>query len=98
MTCGRGTWPEQQAAGCVVVALALDDAPLALLALRDEVRPEAPEALAALRARGLRLLMCTGDAEATALAVAHTVGLREEDVRAQRLPQEKAALLQESSA
>ena len=66
--CGRGTWASQQEKGSVVVALALNDEPLALLALRDEPQLGAVEAIRALRSRGLRVLMCTGDAQPTAQA------------------------------
>jgi H+-transporting ATPase len=47
-----------------------------LLALSDPPRPEAAGCLAQLNSMGIRVVMVTGDAEATAAAVAHAVGLQ----------------------
>jgi P-type E1-E2 ATPase len=56
---------------------------------RDVVRPEAAEAVAALRRRGVRACMLTGDAPAAAAAVAAAVGIPAADTHAGLLPQEK---------
>jgi Cu+-exporting ATPase len=61
---------------------------LGLFAIADPVREGAREALAALKALGVRPVMLTGDAERVARAVAATVGI--EDVRAEVLPDHKA--------
>jgi len=82
--------------GTVVVALSLDSTPLALLALRDELQEGAKEAVTQLHRRGFRIFMCTGDAPATAQAVASSVGIT--DVRAACMPENKAALVQELTA
>jgi Cu+-exporting ATPase len=63
----------------------------ALMAFADEPKPEAREALAALRARGLRLGMISGDNRAAALAMGLRLGLREDEVMAEVLPGDKAA-------
>jgi Cu+-exporting ATPase len=63
----------------------------ALMAFADEPKPGAPEALAALRARGLRLMMISGDNGAAALAMGERLGLRAGEVLAEVLPGEKAA-------
>jgi len=63
----------------------------ALMAFADEPKPEAREALAALRARGLRLAMISGDNRAAALAMGLRLGLREDEVMAEVLPGDKAA-------
>jgi Cu+-exporting ATPase len=65
--------------------------PLALLAFADEPKPGAREALAALRSRGLRVVLISGDNRAAALAMAQRLGLREDEVLAEVLPGEKAA-------
>ncbi|MEJ7930262.1 heavy metal translocating P-type ATPase [Ramlibacter sp. AN1015] len=65
--------------------------PVALMAFADEPKPEAAEALAALRARGLRLMMISGDNEAAAQAMASRLGLRPGEVMAQVLPGDKSA-------
>ncbi len=64
----------------------------ALLAFGDEPKPGAKEALAALRARGLKLVMISGDNQGAAEAMAHRLGLRpqEGEVMAEVLPGDKA--------
>ena len=52
---------------------------LALLALGDEPKPGAKEALAALRARGLKTVMISGDNRGAAQAMARRLGLRPEE-------------------
>jgi Cu+-exporting ATPase len=65
----------------------------ALLAFGDEPKPGAQEALTALRARGIRTVMISGDNRQAAEAMARRLGLRPEDgeVLAEVLPGEKAA-------
>ncbi|MBX6771152.1 MAG: cation-transporting P-type ATPase [Chloroflexi bacterium] len=53
---------------------------LGLIGLTDPPRPEAAEAIAALRAAGVRVLMLTGDHPATARAVARQVGIPAERI------------------
>ncbi len=65
--------------------------PLALLAFADEPKPGAREALAALRERGLRVRLVSGDNRAAALAMAQRLGLGEDEVLADVLPGDKAA-------
>jgi Cu+-exporting ATPase len=65
--------------------------PQALMAFADEPKPEAAQALQALRARGLRLVMISGDNRAAAVAMAARLGLRDDEVRAEVLPGDKAA-------
>ena len=64
---------------------------LALLAFSDEPKPQAREALQALRARGLRLLMISGDNRGAALAMGQRLGLSADEVLAPVLPADKAA-------
>jgi len=61
---------------------------LGLLALRDEPRPNARAAIAALRAQGIACTMLTGDNARTGAAIAADLGL---DVRAELLPEDKVA-------
>ncbi len=65
----------------------------ALLAFADEPKPGARSALAALRERGLRLVMISGDNRGAAEAMARRLGLHPEDgeVLAEVLPGDKAA-------
>ena len=81
------------AEGATVSALALGDRVLALLAFGDEPKPGAAEAIAALRARGLRTVMISGDNRGAAEAMGRRLGLRPEagEVMAEVLPGDKAA-------
>ncbi len=67
---------------------------MALLAFADEPKPEAAQAVARLRARGLRVVMISGDNRRAAQAMAERVGIAAEDVRAEVLPGDKAAVVQ----
>lgn len=63
----------------------------ALMAFADEPKPGAREALERLRARGLRLVMISGDNRAAAQAMARRLGLQPDEVQAEVLPGDKAA-------
>ncbi len=63
------------------------------IAVSDPLKPNAAEAVAALRAEGLRIVMLTGDAPATAEAIAARVGITE--VHAGVLPADKARIVNE---
>ena len=69
----------------------------ALLAFGDEPKPGAKQALAALRARGIRTVMISGDNRGAAEAMARRLGLRPEEgeVLAEVLPGDKAARVTE---
>ena len=58
-----------------LVAVTIDDAPAGLIALADPIKSTTPEAIAELHRLGLRVVMVTGDREATARAVAQELGL-----------------------
>jgi Cu+-exporting ATPase len=64
----------------------------ALFAFGDEPKPGAKEALAALRARGIKTVMVSGDNQGAAEAMAARLGLRPQDgeVMAEVLPADKA--------
>ena len=66
---------------------------LAVLAFGDEPKPGVREALAKLRMRGLRLVMISGDNAGAALAMAQRLGLRADEVHADVMPGDKAALI-----
>ena len=63
----------------------------AVMAFADEPKPGAREALDALRARGLQVLMLSGDNEAAALAMGARLGLSAGEVLADALPGDKVA-------
>ncbi|WP_198659215.1 cation-translocating P-type ATPase [Nocardiopsis sp. FIRDI 009] len=63
------------------------------IAIRDDLRPEAAEAVAALHRTGVRTVMLTGDNERTARALAARVGI--DEVHADLRPEDKARLVAE---
>ncbi len=79
-----------EAEGCTVSWLAQAGAAhvTALLAFRDQLKPEAAAAVAGLKALGIRTVMLTGDSAGAAAPVAAQVGI--DDVVAGIMPEEKA--------
>jgi P-type Cu+ transporter len=75
--------------GATAVFIAIDGKLAGVAGIADPVKPAAPEALTALKGEGIRLVMLTGDNAVTAAAIARKLGI--EDVRAEVLPQDKAA-------
>jgi Cu+-exporting ATPase len=57
--------------------MALDSMPIGYFDARDTLRPDAAEAVAALRRAGLRVLMLTGDSAAAAAPIARQAGITE---------------------
>ena len=87
---------ELAAQGRSPVYAAIDGELAGLVALADAPRREAAGAIAQLRELGLRVLMVTGDREAPAQAIAHQVGV--DEVRAEVLPGDKAAIVRDLQA
>ena len=71
------------------VYVAIGGALAGALAIADPVKPTSREAIATLRALGLRVVMLTGDHRATAAAVARAAGI--EQLVAEVLPEGKVA-------
>jgi Cu+-exporting ATPase len=67
--------------------------PLAVLAFGDEPKPGVQDSLAKLRARGLRLVMISGDNAGSAQVMAARLGLHPDEVHAEVMPGDKAALV-----
>jgi Cd2+/Zn2+-exporting ATPase len=85
---------ELQAAGQTVVLIGDRQGLWGLLALRDQVRPSAREAVAALRAAGIgQVVMLSGDNTRTAAAIARELGIAE--VWAELKPADKVGAVQE---
>lgn len=82
------------ASGRTIVVVGNDDHVCGLLALADEIRPEAASAVRALHAAGVRnLVMLTGDHRPTAEVVAREVGI--DEVRSELLPEDKLRIIEE---
>jgi len=81
----------EQGQGRTVLYLAESRRPRALLSAADTVRGDAAEAVAALHAEGLRIVMLTGDNRTAAEAVARAVGI--DQVEAEVSPERKAEVV-----
>ena len=79
--------------GQTAVYATLDGKPAGILVVADPVKESTVAVLKSLKADGLRLIMLTGDNEATARAVAKSIGL--DEVRAGILPDGKADVIEE---
>ena len=82
--------------GASVMFLSVDGHLAGAVAVADRIKDTTPQALAALRADGLRIVMASGDAQATADAVGHALGI--DEVHGQVRPQDKVALVNKLKA
>src|SRR5271166_5499062 len=80
-----------ETAGMTAICVALDGRATGLLYLSDEMKASTPEAIRALRADGLRVVMLTGDRCEPAQRVAAELGI--DELHAEVLPQEKGQLV-----
>ncbi|MEW6449096.1 MAG: heavy metal translocating P-type ATPase [Pseudomonadota bacterium] len=82
---------ELRSSGATAIFIAVDGRVAGVIAIADPVKATTPEALAALRKQGLRIVMLTGDNGTTARAVAAQLGITE--VEAEVLPDQKSAVV-----
>ena len=82
--------------GATVVFVGVDGKAAGLLAIADPVKAGAREAIQALQAEGVQVVMVTGDNRATAEAVAQKLGI--DEVKAEVLPGNKSAAVEELRA
>jgi Cu+-exporting ATPase len=75
--------------GASVINIAVDGMLAGIVAIADPVKASTPEALKALTAEGIKVVMLTGDNRTTANAVAKRLGIS--DVEAEVLPDQKSA-------
>ncbi|WP_248281168.1 heavy metal translocating P-type ATPase [Azoarcus sp. TTM-91] len=80
------------ARGQTLVAVAVDGACAGVIGVADRLRPDSAAAVRRLRELGLRVVMLTGDHEATARAIAAEAGV--EEWQANVLPGDKAAAVE----
>ena len=83
---------EMRQDGATAIFLAVNGKPAGVIAIADPVKPTTPDALKALAAEGIRVVMLTGDNRTTALAVAKRLGIAE--VEAEVLPDQKSAVVE----
>jgi Cd2+/Zn2+-exporting ATPase len=74
-------------AGRTVSVLASNQGPIALFAVADTIKPSSRDAVASLKALGIKPVMLTGDNQATATAIAREAGI--DEARGNLLPQDK---------
>ncbi|MEH2530579.1 Cu+-exporting ATPase [Bradyrhizobium sp. AZCC 1614] len=77
--------------GATVINMAVDGKLAGLFAIADPVKASTPDALKALAAEGIKVIMLTGDNRTTANAVARNLGIA--DVEAEVLPNQKSAVV-----
>jgi Cu+-exporting ATPase len=78
--------------GTTAIFATVDGKLAGVLGIADPVKPTTPDAVEALKADGVRLVMMTGDNRTTALAVAKRLGI--DEVEAEVLPEDKAKVVQ----
>jgi Cu+-exporting ATPase len=78
-------------AGSTVIYVAVDGKYAGYISVADPLKPSAVKALRELKAQGIRLVMLTGDNQATAQEIARSLGI--EDFKAEVLPAQKAEIV-----
>ena len=78
--------------GATAIFVVVDGVAAGILGIADPIKATSAEAIRLLKAAGLRLVMMTGDNRTTAEAVARQLGI--DDVQAEVLPQDKAAVVE----
>jgi len=81
----------RRADGETVVLVAIDGRPAGVIGVADPIKETTAEALQQLHAAGVRVVMCTGDNETTARAIARRLGI--DEVRAGVSPADKHELV-----
>jgi Cu+-exporting ATPase len=79
--------------GQTAMFVGVDNAVAGLIAVADPIKNSTAEAIAALHAEGMRIIMVTGDSRTTAEAVARKLKL--DDVRAEVLPDQKSRVVKD---
>ncbi len=82
--------------GKTPVYLAIDGVAAGVAAIADTLKPDSAAAVAKLRAKGIEVVMLTGDHRTTAAAIAEQAGI--DQIRAEVLPADKASIVKELQA
>lgn len=77
--------------GQTVMLIAIDGKAAGTIGVADPIKETTPDAIDVLHQEGLRVVMLTGDSEATAIAVANKLNI--DDVQAEVLPEQKAQVV-----
>jgi P-type Cu+ transporter len=84
------TW-EASYPGSASIHVAVDGKYAGYISVADPLKPSTPKALLELKAQGIRVVMLTGDNQATAQEIARSLGI--EDFKAEVLPAQKAEIV-----
>lgn len=84
--------------GFSAVVFASDGHSAGVLTIGDETRTDAPRVVGDLQRRGWRVRLLSGDARAAVLAVAHQLGIADEDVLADQTPEQKLEVIRTEQA
>jgi Cu+-exporting ATPase len=87
-----GDWAAQ---GATLLGLAADQRLIGLIALRDNLKPDAPAVVQALQRAGKRAYLITGDSRATAAAIGAQAGVPKENIFAEVRPEQKAGIVRQ---
>jgi Cu+-exporting ATPase len=85
-------WMEQ---GATVVGFSVNQNLMALLALKDVIKPGACKVLERLRSKGWTIQMVTGDHQRTASAIASELGIEDSHIHAEVKPEQKATIIRD---
>jgi Cu+-exporting ATPase len=83
---------EQRLKAATVIFVGVDGKLAGFVAIADPIKATTPQALAALKAAGIRIVMLTGDGKTTAEAVGKQLGI--DEVVAEVFPEDKVAVVQ----
>ncbi|MEW6681472.1 MAG: heavy metal translocating P-type ATPase [Nitrospirota bacterium] len=89
----ESTMTRLESEGKTAMLVGADRALVGIVAVADTLKPEAREAVGALRQEGVEVILLTGDNQRTAHAIAREVGI--EHVIAEVLPADKARVVQD---
>ncbi len=85
------TFPQEPLPGQTLLYLSIDDKPEGVFTLSDVIKSTTQEAIAQLHAKGIQIVMVTGDNQTTAEAVAQMLGI--DRVEAEVLPEDKLRIV-----
>ncbi len=92
----EGIAEAQRSKAATVIFVGVGGRLAGFVAIADPIKPTTPQALDALKAVGIRIVMLTGDGKTTAAAVGRQLGI--DDVVAEVLPQDKVAVVKRLSS
>lgn len=78
--------------GATAIFVGIDGRIAAALAIADPIKASTPQAIEALKAEGIRVVMLTGDNRTTAEAIARRLGI--DELEAEVLPDQKSAVVE----